>query len=180
MSGGVPEQGPAARRWWCRRRTRSRRRRRTGWTLGNARYVHAVRGDRVCVCACVSHTHSESFSLSLSPSLSVSLSLSLSPAAVAHPLTMHRLAHTRPHPHPTSLQHSCNVQACRASSGSPSQESRGHAKGASPPFPPSTHKSTRLPRAHAHIQAHTYAYAYGARGHAKGASPPPHIHTQML
>ena len=64
MSGGVPEQGPAARRWWCRRRTRSRRRRRTGWTLGNARYVHAVRGDRVCVCVCVSHTHSESFSLS--------------------------------------------------------------------------------------------------------------------
>ena len=55
--------------------------------------------------------------------------------------------------HPTSLQHSCSVQA---------------------------HKSTRLPRAHAHTQAHTYAYAYGARGHAKGASPPPHIHTQML
>jgi hypothetical protein len=46
-----------------------------------------------------------------------------------------------------------------------------------PSPPPSTHKSTRLPRAHAHIQAHTYAYAYGARGHAKGASPPPtHTH----
>ena len=121
MSGGVPEQGPAARRWWCRRRTRARRRRRTGWTLGNARYVHGVRGDRMCVflsmcvCVCVSHTHTHSLSLSLFHSLSVSLFLSLSPAVVAHPLTMHRLAHTRLHPHPTSLQHSCNVQACRAS-----------------------------------------------------------------
>ncbi len=48
-------------------------------------------------------------------SLSLFLSLSLSRAAVAHSLTMHRLAHNRPHPHPTSPQHSCNVQACRAS-----------------------------------------------------------------
>jgi len=71
--------------------------------------------EYVCVCVCVSHTHTLSLSLSLFHSLSVSLFLSLSPAVVAHPLTMHRLAHTRLHPHPTSLQHSCNVQACRAS-----------------------------------------------------------------
>ncbi len=95
--------------------------------------------------------------VSLSLAVSFSLSLSRSPAAFVHSLTMHRLAHTRPHPHPTSLQHSCNVQACRASCGSPSQESRGHAKGAFtslPPLPPHTQKQTPPARTCTNTSAH--------------------------
>ena len=76
LSGGVPEQGPAARRSWCRRRARARRRRRTGWTLGDARYVHGVwvKGlFGVCVCECATHFESLSLSLSLTHTLSPSL-----------------------------------------------------------------------------------------------------------
>jgi hypothetical protein len=96
-----------------------------GMDLGQRKVCPWGMGERsfwcVCECVCERERGREcvcvrvSLSLSLSLSVSFSLSLSRSPAAIAHSLTMHRLAHTRPHPHPTSLQHSCNVQACRAS-----------------------------------------------------------------
>ncbi len=79
-----------------------------GMDLGNAKYVHGVRGDRVCVCVCVCVTHTLSLSLSLSLCLSLSLSLSLSPAAVAAAAASggcrHGISYAR------SLQHSLSQE----------------------------------------------------------------------
>ncbi len=88
--------------------------------LRNTRYVQGVwvwGGNSVCVivCLCGVRCMCVSVSVFLCVCMCVRESVSRSPAAVAHPVTMHSLAHNRPHPHPTSIQHSCNVQARRAS-----------------------------------------------------------------
>jgi len=151
-----------------------------GMDLGNARYVHGVRGDRVCVCVCVSHTHSESFSLSLSLSLCLSLSLAFSCSCCALSHNAQTRTHSptpTPNITPTLVQRAGMPRFLRK----PLSGEQGTRQGSITSLPPpSTHKSTRLPRAHAHIQAHTYAYAYGGQGTREGSITPPHTHTQML
>ena len=156
MSGSALEQGPAARRWWCRRRTRSRRRRTTGWTLGNARDVHGVRGDRMCVflsmcvCVCVCHTHTHTLSLSLSFTLSLSLSFSRFLLQLLRTLSQCTDSHTHAYTH---TQHHSNTRAtCRHAALL--EEALIRRAGTTPrahhlPPPVHLHKSTRLPRAHA-------------------------------
>jgi hypothetical protein len=137
-------------------------------------------GEIVCVCVCVCHTHTLSLSLSLSLPLSLSLSLSRFLLQLLRTLSQCTDSHTLAHTH---TQHHSNTRAtCRHAAlleeallRRAGDTPREH----SPPSLPSPHihKSKRLPRAHAQIQAHTYAYAYGGQGTREGSITPPHTHT---
>ena len=131
---------------------------------------------RLCVRALACVKQSLSLSLSLSPSLSLSRVL----VQLLRTLSQctHTLTHT-PNITPTLVQRAGMPRFLRK----PFSGEQGTRQGriTSLPPPPSTHKSTRLPRAHAHIQAHTYAYAYGGQGTREGSiTPPTHTHTDAL
>ena len=166
MSGGVPEQGPAARRWWCRRRTRSRRRRRTGWTLGNARYVHGVWGDCVCARACVKQ--------SLSLSLSLSLSFSCSCCAPSH--NAQTRTHTptpTPNITPTLVQRAGMPRFLRK----PFSGEQGTRQGRITSLPPlHTQKHTPPARTCTHTSAHIRICVWRAGDTRREHHPPPHTH----
>ena len=188
MSGGVPEQGPAARRWWCRRRARSRRRRRTGWTLGNARYVHGVwvKGlFGVCVSVCVREREGESvcerervsLSLSLCLFLSLSVAFSCSYCALSH--NAQTRTHTptpTPNITPTLVQRAGMPRFLRK----PSSGEQGTRQGRITSLPPlHTQKHTPPARTCTHTSAHIHICVW-SQGTREGSITPPHTHTQML
>ena len=116
---------------------------------------------------------------SLSLSLSLSLAFSCSCCALSHNAQTRTQSPTpTPNITPTLVQRAGMPRFLRK----PFSGEQGTRQGSITSLPPlpSTHKSTRLPRAHARIQAHTYAYAYGGQGTREGSIIPPPTPTQML